>query len=256
MIQIHLSLLKIIHVRHRMHWICVLMLCFLSQSLLMSSVCVCVAVLAAALFFSISSPHGVPVTEVFGGIWLMLLLGTVHCQIVSTHTPKASGGGGGGKRRRSDSPLLCDWFLLKFSRLTDSETLQMKSGKRQNVEMILLNSWKSFSWFEDPNQIHTCDSHLCLHYKGIVSIIKRYAITSTNDQSYSRSMNRNEFSKGYKIQMILINKLQCKWIILEFGWIISAESASLSGLSLRLTLGIEVRSILRFLSFLHFTVSR
>uniref|UniRef100_A0A8C1PWA1 Putative homeodomain transcription factor 2 n=1 Tax=Cyprinus carpio TaxID=7962 RepID=A0A8C1PWA1_CYPCA len=57
-------------------------------------------VLAAALFFSISSPHGVPVTEVFGGIWLMLLLGTVHCQIVSTHTPKASGGGGSGKRRR------------------------------------------------------------------------------------------------------------------------------------------------------------
>uniref|UniRef100_A0A8C0YPW2 PHTF1/2 N-terminal domain-containing protein n=1 Tax=Cyprinus carpio carpio TaxID=630221 RepID=A0A8C0YPW2_CYPCA len=94
-------------------------------------------VLAAALFFSISSPHGIPVTEVFGGIWLMLLLGTVHCQIVSTHTPKASGGGGSGKRRRSDSPLLCDWFLLKFSRLTDSETLQMKSGKRQNVEMIL-----------------------------------------------------------------------------------------------------------------------
>uniref|UniRef100_A0A9J7YM40 PHTF1/2 N-terminal domain-containing protein n=1 Tax=Cyprinus carpio carpio TaxID=630221 RepID=A0A9J7YM40_CYPCA len=46
-------------------------------------------VLAAALFFSISSPHGIPVTEVFGGIWLMLLLGTVHCQIVSTHTPKA-----------------------------------------------------------------------------------------------------------------------------------------------------------------------
>uniref|UniRef100_A0A8C1NS80 Putative homeodomain transcription factor 2 n=1 Tax=Cyprinus carpio TaxID=7962 RepID=A0A8C1NS80_CYPCA len=57
-------------------------------------------VLAAALFFSISSPHGVPVTEVFGGIWLMLLLGTVHCQIVSTHTPKAGSGGGGGKRRR------------------------------------------------------------------------------------------------------------------------------------------------------------
>lgn len=63
-------------------------------------------VLAAALFFSISSPHGVPVTEVFGGIWLMLLLGTVHCQIVSTHTPKASGGGGSGKRRRSKKSKL------------------------------------------------------------------------------------------------------------------------------------------------------
>ncbi|XP_016405834.1 putative homeodomain transcription factor 2, partial [Sinocyclocheilus rhinocerous] len=57
-------------------------------------------VLAAALFFSISSPHSVPVTEVFGAIWLMLLLGTVHCQIVSTHTPKASGGGSGKRRRK------------------------------------------------------------------------------------------------------------------------------------------------------------
>lgn len=61
----------------------------------------CVAVLAAVLFLSVSSPHSVPVTEVFGAIWLMLLLGTVHCQIVSTHTPKASGGS--GRRRRSDS---------------------------------------------------------------------------------------------------------------------------------------------------------
>lgn len=54
-------------------------------------------VLAAALFFSVSSPHDVPVTEVFGAIGLMLMLGTVHCQIVSTHTPKASSG---GRRRR------------------------------------------------------------------------------------------------------------------------------------------------------------
>ncbi|XP_052441369.1 protein PHTF2-like isoform X4 [Carassius gibelio] len=60
-------------------------------------------VLAAALFFSVSSPHDVPVTEVFGAIWLMLLLGTVHCQIVSTHTPKASSG---GRRRRSKKSKL------------------------------------------------------------------------------------------------------------------------------------------------------
>ncbi|XP_051544394.1 protein PHTF2-like isoform X3 [Myxocyprinus asiaticus] len=56
-------------------------------------------VFAALLFFSISSVHGVPVTEVFGSIWLMLLLGTVHCQIVSTHTPKTSSSG----KRRSRS---------------------------------------------------------------------------------------------------------------------------------------------------------
>ncbi|XP_051544395.1 protein PHTF2-like isoform X4 [Myxocyprinus asiaticus] len=65
-------------------------------------------VFAALLFFSISSVHGVPVTEVFGSIWLMLLLGTVHCQIVSTHTPKTSSS---GKRRRSKkSKLSMDKF--------------------------------------------------------------------------------------------------------------------------------------------------
>lgn len=58
-------------------------------------------VLAALLFFSISTPHAVPLTEVFGSTWLMLLLGTVHCQIVSTHTPKSSSGSSSGKRRRS-----------------------------------------------------------------------------------------------------------------------------------------------------------
>uniref|UniRef100_A0A671LHP2 Putative homeodomain transcription factor 2 n=1 Tax=Sinocyclocheilus anshuiensis TaxID=1608454 RepID=A0A671LHP2_9TELE len=80
-------------------------------------------VLAAVLFFSISSPHSVPVTEVFGAIWLMLLLGTVHCQIVSTHTPKASGGGGSGKRRRSDSAL------LSFSRTCSFPCCPIRSKK-------------------------------------------------------------------------------------------------------------------------------
>ncbi|KAF7694248.1 hypothetical protein HF521_008001 [Silurus meridionalis] len=45
-------------------------------------------VLATVLFFSISHPHDIPAIEVFGAFWLMLLLGTVHCQIVSTRTPK------------------------------------------------------------------------------------------------------------------------------------------------------------------------
>lgn len=64
-------------------------------------------VLAAVLFFSISSSHVIPSTEVFGAFWLMLLLGTVHCQIVSTHTPKTSGSNtGNGKRRRSKKSKL------------------------------------------------------------------------------------------------------------------------------------------------------
>ncbi|AWO98045.1 putative homeodomain transcription factor 2 [Scophthalmus maximus] len=55
---------------------------------------------AAALYVTIPQPHGIPTTEVFGAIWLMLLLGTVHCQIVSTRTPKPASGGGGKRRRK------------------------------------------------------------------------------------------------------------------------------------------------------------
>ncbi|XP_066524556.1 protein PHTF2-like isoform X1 [Hoplias malabaricus] len=57
-------------------------------------------VVAAVLFFSISKAHDIPATEVFGAIWLMLLLGTVHCQIVSTRTPKSTPNGTGKRRRK------------------------------------------------------------------------------------------------------------------------------------------------------------
>uniref|UniRef100_A0A803XMM8 PHTF1/2 N-terminal domain-containing protein n=1 Tax=Meleagris gallopavo TaxID=9103 RepID=A0A803XMM8_MELGA len=48
-----------------------------------------------------SSPHNIPLTEVIGPIWLMLLLGTVHCQIVSTRTPKPPPSTGVKRRRYS-----------------------------------------------------------------------------------------------------------------------------------------------------------
>ncbi|EMP32127.1 Putative homeodomain transcription factor 2, partial [Chelonia mydas] len=57
-------------------------------------------VTAIVLFYTAASPHNIPLTEVIGPIWLMLLLGTVHCQIVSTRTPKPPPSTG-GKRRRS-----------------------------------------------------------------------------------------------------------------------------------------------------------
>uniref|UniRef100_A0A8C5B012 PHTF1/2 N-terminal domain-containing protein n=1 Tax=Gadus morhua TaxID=8049 RepID=A0A8C5B012_GADMO len=55
---------------------------------------------AAVLYALVSQPHGIPATEVFGASWLMLLLGTVHCQIVSTRTPKPPSSSGGKRRRR------------------------------------------------------------------------------------------------------------------------------------------------------------
>ncbi|XP_055276664.1 protein PHTF2 isoform X4 [Moschus berezovskii] len=57
-------------------------------------------VAAIVLFCSASSPHSIPLTEVIEPIWLMLLLGTVHCQIVSTRTPKPPLSTGGKRRRK------------------------------------------------------------------------------------------------------------------------------------------------------------
>ncbi|XP_059403781.1 protein PHTF2-like isoform X4 [Carassius carassius] len=91
-------------------------------------------VLAAALFFSVSSPHDVPVTEVFGAIALMLMLGTVHCQIVSTHTPKASSG---GRRRRSKKSKLS----LDKSTETDNGyvSLDGRITSKSSEERLLLH---------------------------------------------------------------------------------------------------------------------
>lgn len=57
-------------------------------------------VVSVVLFTISPGPHCVPLTEVIGPIWLMLLLGAVHCQIVSTRTVK-SHLVIGGKRRSS-----------------------------------------------------------------------------------------------------------------------------------------------------------
>nr|XP_040029461.1 protein PHTF2-like isoform X3 [Gasterosteus aculeatus aculeatus] len=65
-------------------------------------------VAAAVLYGLVPQPHGVPTTEVFGAIWLMLLLGTVHCQIVSTRTPKPTSSAGGKRRRSKKSKLSID----------------------------------------------------------------------------------------------------------------------------------------------------
>ncbi|CAI9532776.1 unnamed protein product [Staurois parvus] len=56
---------------------------------------------ASVVLYTISpGPHCVSFTEVIGPIWLMLLLGTVHCQIVSTRTVKSPPVIGGKRRRK------------------------------------------------------------------------------------------------------------------------------------------------------------
>ncbi|XP_023666239.1 protein PHTF2 isoform X3 [Paramormyrops kingsleyae] len=76
-------------------------------------------VAAAALFLSLPPTHGVPATEVFGAVWLMLLLGTVHCQIVSTRTHK-SPPSAGAKRRR--------WGRLKKPKTSINKSTETDNG--------------------------------------------------------------------------------------------------------------------------------
>ncbi|KAK3544365.1 hypothetical protein QTP86_010159 [Hemibagrus guttatus] len=74
--------------------------------------------LATVLFFSISHPHDIPATEVFGAFWLMLLLGTVHCQIVSTRTPKPVPNATAKRRRNfrshEERKISCSETALSF----------------------------------------------------------------------------------------------------------------------------------------------
>ncbi|XP_057278405.1 protein PHTF2 isoform X3 [Pezoporus wallicus] len=65
-------------------------------------------VAAVVLFYTAQSPHNIPLTEVIGPIWLMLLLGTVHCQIVSTRTPKPPLSTGGKRRRSKKAKISID----------------------------------------------------------------------------------------------------------------------------------------------------
>lgn len=88
-------------------------LCLLLPNVLLPSV--------AAVLLYLEVPRA-SASEVFGPMCLMLLLGTVHCQIVSTESsrwpsgsPAASSSTSPTRRRR--------WFIFAFYILTDSQHL-------------------------------------------------------------------------------------------------------------------------------------
>ncbi|XP_045064734.1 protein PHTF2-like isoform X14 [Coregonus clupeaformis] len=101
-------------------------------------------VAAAVLFFTIPHPHSIPTTEVFGAIWLMLLLGTVHCQIVSTRTPKPTSSSSSGKRRRS-----------KKSKLSIDKSTETDNG------YVSLDGRITNKSSEEGLQVHDGGSHHC-----------------------------------------------------------------------------------------------
>ncbi|XP_067284749.1 putative homeodomain transcription factor 2 isoform X3 [Pseudorasbora parva] len=147
-------------------------------------------VVAALLFFSVSEPHGVPVTEVFGSVWLMLLLGTVHCQIVSTHTPKPSAS---GRRRRSRK------WKLSIDKATETDNGYVSLDGR-------ITSKSS----EERLQHH--EPHCELHWSGpkcvpeAVENMSDEASSEEDPENYSRRerkssdctlRHRKSYKKGY-----------------------------------------------------------
>ncbi|XP_031169159.1 putative homeodomain transcription factor 2 isoform X3 [Sander lucioperca] len=117
-------------------------------------------VAAAVLYVTIPQPHGIPTTEVFGAIWLMLLLGTVHCQIVSTRTPKPASSSGGKRRRSKKSKLSIDkstetdnGYVSLDGRVTNrssEEGLQLHEQRCQS-----LNRADEVCWNAHVQSVHT-----------------------------------------------------------------------------------------------------
>uniref|UniRef100_A0A671UQG6 Putative homeodomain transcription factor 2 n=1 Tax=Sparus aurata TaxID=8175 RepID=A0A671UQG6_SPAAU len=109
-------------------------------------------VAAAVLYVSIPQSHGIPTTEVFGAIWLMLLLGTVHCQIVSTRTPKPASSSGG--KRPSDEASSEEDPEVSYSALR-------RGVERMNSDCTLRNRKSSHHYkkhYDVPKSGTSCSS--------------------------------------------------------------------------------------------------
>ncbi|XP_017270344.1 putative homeodomain transcription factor 2 isoform X3 [Kryptolebias marmoratus] len=117
-------------------------------------------VAAAVLYVTIPQPHGIPATEVFGAIWLMLLLGTVHCQIVSTRTPKPASSSGGKRRRSKKSKLSIDkstetdnGYVSLDGRVTNRSSEEGLQLHEQRCD--LLNRADEMCWSPHIHPTHT-----------------------------------------------------------------------------------------------------
>ncbi|XP_036004851.1 putative homeodomain transcription factor 2 isoform X3 [Fundulus heteroclitus] len=122
-------------------------------------------VAAAALYGTISLPHGIPATEVFGAIWLMLLLGTVHCQIVSTRTPKPSSSSGGKRRRSKKSKLSIDkstetdnGYVSLDGRVTNRSSEEGLQLHEQRCDILTRPEEACWSPLAPPGHSHTVRS--------------------------------------------------------------------------------------------------
>ncbi|XP_060699146.1 protein PHTF2-like [Hemiscyllium ocellatum] len=105
-------------------------------------------VITIVLFCTAEVTHSVPHTEVFGPIWLMLLLGTVHCQIVSTHTPKPAPSSGGKRRRKLRKAAHLEVHREGDGSSTTDNTqeihYQSGTGTDYSVGAILREIWHAF----------------------------------------------------------------------------------------------------------------
>ncbi|XP_048466321.1 protein PHTF2 isoform X2 [Rhincodon typus] len=105
-------------------------------------------VITIVLFCTAEVTHSVPYTEVFGPIWLMLLLGTVHCQIVSTHTPKPAPSSGGKRRRKLRKAAHLEVHREGDGSSTTDNTQevyhQSGTGTNYSVGAILREIWHAF----------------------------------------------------------------------------------------------------------------
>ncbi|XP_072097391.1 protein PHTF2-like [Mobula birostris] len=141
-------------------------------------------VTAIVLFCTSEVTHSVPYTEVFGSIWLMLLLGTVHCQIVSTHTPKPAASSGGKRRRKLRKAAHLEVHREGEGSSTTDNTQevhhQFGTGTSYNVGEIFRSIWNALS-FPGSKKIKQSIDKSTETDNGYVSLDGRVSTKSRED---------------------------------------------------------------------------
>uniref|UniRef100_A0A667XHW9 Putative homeodomain transcription factor 2 n=1 Tax=Myripristis murdjan TaxID=586833 RepID=A0A667XHW9_9TELE len=190
-------------------------------------------VAAVILYVSIPQPHGIPATEVFGAIWLMLLLGTVHCQIVSTRTPKPASSSGGKRRREGrkeegiskKSKLSIDkstetdnGYVSLDGRVTNrssEEGLQLHEQRCDSLIRADETCWNSHA---PPTQTHTPRSCWVTHRyeasseedpEATYSALRRGVERMNSDCTLRNRKNIHHYKKHYAVEDVPKSGTSC-----------------------------------------------
>ncbi|KAM3838928.1 protein PHTF1 [Vipera latastei] len=126
----------------------------------------------------------VSASEIIGPLCLMLLMGTVHCQIVSTQSSKSSGsdGSGGGRRRRKIRKFAGGDVYTSSDKISRSEEPLESSSRISSLfdSVLRRRSREGYGWVKRGKRVTDKGSEI-EHSSGIKRRISR------SEHSFQRS---------------------------------------------------------------------